>query len=488
MIPGRQVLASIDQSVNKAHSKIDEFEGQIEAISGQLADQQQAITQDYRELASTHLDWLIDGEMERQLDKTEHQVKALFAQRHEVLSALQREIRSAEDAFELLAAKRTAQVEQVDHAAKVVDDAEAETQARLDQDPDYRHQREKAEVVERKAMHAGEKASRSEGEREQKGDTYRNDPLFMYLWQRNYGLPAYKASGLVRWLDGKVAHLIGFADARANFTRLKEIPERLREHATTISRFADEAFAALKVLDEAAREADGILLLEKTLEESQTRLDEIDSDIGRHEANYQRLLSQKAEFATGDDEFTQKAVTFLAAEFKRDDLMALRNDALNTPFPDDDLIISRMLDREDQRLDLESAIDGFKETIGQHQQRLSELEALRMDFKRNRYDRMGSTFTDDSVIGTVLTQFFAGMLDRGVLWKVLQQQQRYRPRRSNPNFGSGGFGRGTVWNGGIGDILGDLGRSGFPGGRGGGGGFGRGRRGGGGGFRTGGGF
>ncbi|MCU7870980.1 MAG: hypothetical protein KZQ98_21025, partial [Candidatus Thiodiazotropha sp. (ex Lucinoma borealis)] len=173
---------------------------------------------------------------------------------------------------------------------------------------------------------------------------------------------------------------------------------------------------------------------------------------------------------------------------KRDDLMALRNDALNTPFPDDDLIISRMLDREDQRLDLESAIDGFKETIGQHQQRLSELEALRMDFKRNRYDRMGSTFTDDSVIGTVLTQFFAGMLDRGVLWKVLQQQQRYRPRRSNPNFGSGGFGRGTVWNGGIGDILGDLGRSGFPGGRGGGGGFGRGRRGGGGGFRTGGGF
>ncbi|MCU7856036.1 MAG: hypothetical protein KZQ79_10170, partial [Candidatus Thiodiazotropha sp. (ex Lucinoma borealis)] len=121
MIPGRQVLASIDQSVNKAHSKIDEFEGQIEAISGQLADQQQAITQDYRELASTHLDWMIDGEMERQLDQTEHQVKALFAQRHEVLSALQREIRSAEDAFELLAAKRTAQVEQVDHAAKVVD-------------------------------------------------------------------------------------------------------------------------------------------------------------------------------------------------------------------------------------------------------------------------------------------------------------------------------------------------------------------------------
>jgi hypothetical protein len=65
------------------------------------------------------------------------------------------------------------------------------------------------------------------------------------------------------------------------------------------------------------------------------------------------------------------------------------------------------------------------------------------------------------------------MLDRDGLWRVLQQQQRYRPKRTDPTFGSGGFGRGTVWGGGRGRIGGGLG-----------GGFGRG----GGGFRTGGGF
>ena len=86
----------------------------------------------------------------------------------------------------------------------------------------------------------------------------------------------------------------------------------------------------------------------------------------------------------------------------------------------------------------------------------------------------------------MLGQFLEGLLDRRMLWKVLQEQQSYRPRRSDPTFGSGGFGRGTVWNGGlgdIGDIFGAIGRGGF-GRRG--GGFGRG--GGGGGFRTGGGF
>ena len=141
-------------------------------------------------------------------------------------------------------------------------------------------------------------------------------------------------------------------------------------------------------------------------------------------------------------------------------------------------------DRENSTVRAYNADGSFRETIGQHRQRLNELEALRMDFKKQRYDRSGSTFQDKGIIGMVLREFVAGMLDRRMLWKVLREQQRYRPRRSRPDFGSGGFGRGTVWSGGIGDILDDLGkRSSFPGGRGGGG-FGRG----GGGFRTGGGF
>ena len=78
------------------------------------------------------------------------------------------------------------------------------------------------------------------------------------------------------------------------------------------------------------------------------------------------------------------------------------------------------------------------------------------------------------------------------------EQQRYQPERSDPWFGSGGFGRGTVWGGGLGDILGEMAKGGFGGGGrghgriGGGGGIGGGRIGGGGsrggGFRTGGGF
>ncbi|MGB5728312.1 MAG: hypothetical protein WBM52_14015, partial [Thiogranum sp.] len=89
---------------------------------------------------------------------------------------------------------------------------------------------------------------------------------------------------------------------------------------------------------------------------------------------------------------------------------------------------------------------------------------------RRRYDQSGNSFSDGTLIAAMLGNFLNGMLDRDSLWRVLEQQQRYRPQRTDPTFGSGGFGRGTVWGGRRGGL---------------GGGFGRG---GGGGFRSGGGF
>jgi hypothetical protein len=482
MVSGRQTLANIDQAVTEARRKIATVESQIETVNGRLGELRRAQTQDYKDLARVRLRLISDPETVRHLDQAEQQVLALLAQRQADLQQLEGQIRAADSQLQSLEAERTAQSEKVNAAAEAVDAAEAKTQERLDADPSYGAQRDRAQEAERVARHADEKAGRSEAEREQKGASYRGDPLFMYLWERHYGLPAYKAWGLTRMLDGWVARLIGFADARANYSRLNEIPARLREHAEGLKAAAETEFAALKALDEAARRADGIPALEQKVAEEQERLDAIDARIGKAESDYQALVVRKALFATGEDEHTRKAIEFLAAELGRDDLMELRREALATPLPEDDLIVSRMLQREDERRQIEASTQGLKETIAQQQKRLGELEALRADFKRNRYDRAGSTFGDDAMIAMMLGQFLNGLLDRQNLWRILQEQQRYRPQHSDPTFGSGGFGRGTVWGGGVGDLggLGDI----FGGRRGRGGGFG----GGGGGFRTGGGF
>jgi len=482
MIAGSQALGSIDRALDEAHAQIGALQGEVGQTTDGLLRISQQQAEDYRNLAKERLGRLAGGDLVQTLDHAEQQALALLAKRAEALAALQRAIDDAEGVRLEREGERGRQAAQLNRAVAVVDEAEARTQAKLDADADYRAQRERVEVAERKALHAAEKAQQSAEELTQKGAAYRDDPLFSYLWQRSYGLAAYQASGLVRWLDGRVAQLIGYADARANFARLNEIPLRLREHAAHLKSVADAEFTRLRELDEIARAADGIPALEERVAEEQRLLDEIDGQIVADEQHYQSLLAEQARFSTGDDPQMQRAIEYLANEFRREDLVQLRYDAIRTPYPEDDVIVARMLQREDEQRQLQSSLQGLKEALQQRQDRLLELESLRADFKRHHYDRAGSVFANDAMIPVLLGQFLAGMLDRRHLWEVLKEQQRYWPHRSDPGFGSGGFGRGTVWKGGLGDlgdVIGGLGRGGFGGRRGGGGG---------GGFRTGGGF
>ncbi len=472
MISGQQTLASIDGALNEARAKVAAIEAQIAEANVKLTELQQSRTRDYRALAKLRVDLVSGGALIQHLDQAEAQVARLLEQRQAALADLERQIQTAERARAPLEEERAAQAAQIDTAAARVDEAQAKTQARLDADPGYQAQRARTQEAERTAMHAAEKARLSEEELAQKGASYRGDPLFMYLWQRNYGLPGYKPSGLIRWLDGRVAHLIGYADARANFGRLNEIPARLREHAAAQQEAAEVELAALRALDTQAREADGVPKLEDAEAGAQAALDAIDTRLDQAESDRQALLARKAAFATGEDDHTRSAIDYLAGELARDDLMELRREAILTPFPEDDNIVARMLGREDERRRLEASILGLREAYTAAQFRAAEVDSLRQDFKRNRFDRAGSGFGDGTMVMLMLGQFLNGMLDRNRLWKVLQEQQRYQPRQSDPTFGSGGFGRGSVWGG---DSHGIGRRGGFGGG-------------GGGGFRTGGGF
>lgn len=482
MISGRQVLGSIDKAIDEARARTEATEKHIEEIRSDLVGLRQAEAADLRELARVRIDWLSSGKLTERLDTAERQVLALLEKRAAALHTVEARLEAVANERVALDAERKAQAAEVDAAAIAVDEAEARTQGHLDADADYRAQRDRAHDAERTARHADEKAANSESERERKGESYRSDPLFMYLWKRNYGQPGYTASGIVRWLDGKIARLIGFADAHANYSRLNEIPRRLREHAERCKARAEAEFEALRVLDVAERASDGIPALEARLAEEQKKLDSIDGRIEAVEAGAQTTLAEKSKFAAGEDEHTREAVGYLASEFKRDDLSELRRIALATPFPEDDVIVSRLLTRESESREIEVSLEGLKTTQEQDRTKLIELQALHTEFRRHHLDRAGLTFKDGALIASMLGSFLNGMLDRQMLWRILEQQQRYQPRHSRPDFGSGGLGRGTVWNGGLGDIV----ARGGLGGRGGGTVFG-GQRGGGG-FRTGGGF
>ncbi len=482
MISGRQALAEIVGAERQQQSELNGLDQQLDNLGRQLLALEQRRSEDYRDLARVRVDLVDDGALSGALGAAERQVAAVLAKREKAMQALGKGLEQSKEAREVLDRDRELRADAVDAANARIDEAEAATQARLDADPAYQALRERAHEAERIAMHADEKASASEQEQEAKGAGYRGDPLFMYLWRRRFGLAGYKGGGLARWLDGKVARLIGYDDARLNYQRLLEIPERLREHANGLKQAAEAAVAELRAVDESARAEDGIGKLEEMRDSELDKLDDVDARILEVESEQQALLQRQAAFAAGEDDYSLQAVDYLSTELAREELAELRRDALATPFPDDDQIVARLLEAEQEQRKLSFMSESIKQTRAKHQQKLEEVARLQRDFKRQRMDRSDSGFADGSMVAMMLANFVNGMLDRDALMRVLEEQQRMRPRRADPGFGSGGFGRGTPWSGGLGRLGGGLGGIG----RGGGGGFSGG--GGGGGFRTGGGF
>ena len=57
----------------------------------------------------------------------------------------------------------------------------------------------------------------------------------MYLWRRKLGTPEYPSGFFVRYFDEKIAALINYREARANYAMMNQVPERLRAHADRLA-------------------------------------------------------------------------------------------------------------------------------------------------------------------------------------------------------------------------------------------------------------
>src|SRR5690606_22276373 len=88
-----------------------------------------------------------------------------------------------------------------------------------------------------------------------------------------------RSRGIVRSLDGWVARLIGFTEARANYYMLLQLPERLGEHAERLKAAAEAAEGALEAVWRARAGKAGLTRRRDLLEEKRAALAGMDEAI-----------------------------------------------------------------------------------------------------------------------------------------------------------------------------------------------------------------
>ena len=485
MLTGRQALGSIEQALAEARREIQTTNAHISQVNEALLALHREEVEAHKALAKIRLAMFERDTMLRGLNEAEDLAQQLLEQRRTNLANLRRDIDQQDQRLKALEKDRENQAAEVEKAATTVDDAVNATQERLASDPKHAERVEAAQTAEAIAGRAQRKAELAKEDRDEKGKPYEADPLFMYLWRRGYGTARYRAFPLIRYLDRKVAELCDFEGARANYHMLLEIPKRLTEHLERVRAIADREASSLVDFENAALAADGVDDLRIRLGQEEQKLDAIEGDIDKVQAAIKDLLERETQFSSGDDEAYQKATEVLVSAYQREDTRDLFRATRRTPTPEDDLIVDKLDDLSESEDGLEAEILRHKAVLRSQEKRLGELDKIRHDFRRNRFDSGTSEFANGGMVAVLLSEFLRGVLTSGDFWNGLRRQQRFRRRKSNPTFGSGGlgrrsrgtiFGKGSPWgSGGSGSSWGS-----------GGGGFG-GRRGGGG-FRTGGGF
>jgi chromosome segregation ATPase len=481
MISGSEALGSIDEALQQVRRHMNELDEQIKSSGAELAHIGEEEVRAYQRLAAIRLDELTKGDVISRLDETDRRVGELLAMRAERLEQLRKQLVASHDKQSALESKRQAEREKCAKVTEELDRAEAHTQERLRHHAAHQSQLEKARQADAIAKQAEGKMQQAEQDLVEKGQPYQSDRLFMYLWQRGYGTSNYSANPLTRFLDGWVARLIRYHDARPNYSMLLEIPARLREHAQGVRSIAEKEFAALKSIEEAAAKEDGIPAIHEVLTRVEKQIEEIDAAIKAEEVHFSDLSKQQAAFGAGEDELYRQCLTLLVDDVRRDGIVELQQRAMESPAAEDNVTAKRLAEFARHRHELEEALRGFHDRHQRQLSRLQELEEVRHKFKDRRFDGANSTFSNGAMIGAVLGEFLRGMATSPELWGTILRQQRPRWTQSDPDFGSGGF-PGGVWRTPI------PGPVSFPSG-GGGGGWGGGGGGiGEGGFRTGGGF
>lgn len=440
MISGLKTLRHIDQSLGSVRKDVNRIDAELNHASQAMHNNRRQQTQSLKQLAKIRLDEIAQGSFLGELDAADHRALSLLEKREQAYQQLEVDINTASERLKSLETNREAAQESLSVRAQAIIDCEHTIQTELEHDNAYQEQLQAAREMDSIADQAEEKAVLAEKDRQEKGEPYENNKLFMYLWKRKYGTSDYVASALIRYLDSWVEDLSDYDKYRVNYWTLLEIPKRLKAHAETARISSDQALEALAEIEIIKAQQAGLPGLQDEHGQAQTVIDAIDDKTEQQEDKINLLLKQRTEYVQAKDVYTEQSLQTLSAGLSNKSVYELNNVVSQTVSNRDNLIVRELAELQQQQDDLKEELQDHRRLHEAKLDRLKQLENVRRQFKNHRYDDVRSEFRNKSLVTSMFNQFLMGLVGSDELWRVLKRHQRHRDVGAWPDFGSGGLG------------------------------------------------
>lgn len=439
-IGGPQALASLEEAMRDIRREEDDISRRLARSTERIAKIKESEAELFRQLAHLRLDPSIQGELDGRISGAEAKARETLKAHSKALDQAQKAIEKLEAERAELNERRKAAIARLDEEEKALEALLAQVGEGLKSDPEYAAKRKAAQELAEVAAQSLEKTTLAEADREEKGKPYRDDPLFMYLWNAGYGTSAYRANNLVRYLDGLVAELIGYHKARPNFAMLNDIPLRLREHAERQEANAKAAEAELADFANATADRMGAKPLREARARAEAEVEAIDAAILAVEDKRDEEAEKLRQLADGHDPALESAASMLAAALEQEDIQTLLAEARLTRTGQDDTIVAQIDEARARRREEEEESRDLRERSKTLAARRRELEDIQWEFKKQRFDDPRSSFGEDRLVGDLLNDFLRGGISAASYWEQWQRSQNWA---RGSEWGSGSTRRGS---------------------------------------------
>ena len=450
MWAGNSALRSIDNALQSVRNQTVQLNSQLANLTNVVGANQRQRLAIIEKIAQVRLSAIEYGELNSNLTAADKQVLQTLALREKALGQLNVKVEELNQSVLDTENNREQLLEKANQLAEQLVNIEADVQISLSDDDNYKAQLEKTSEANAVSHEAEQKVARAQTDMAEKASPYQADKLFMYLWERKYGTPDYKAGLFARFMDGRVAKLINYNETRVNYWNLTEIPKRLEDHANHVSDLADQEHEVLQQLERHALTAAGANDLDSQVENARDALDICDDEIESLENQLNDALTQRDRFISGQDDYLTESLAIISQALESNNMAAINRYVNATHSLTDDQLV---IDLQNTDLTIKDALDNLEDVKRlqfSQNAKLSELEMVRRKFKNSRFDDARSGFNNQRLVVDVLGQFVNGLVSGSDLWNVIKRNQRYRQTRSSPTFGSGQF------EDAIGTILGEV--------------------------------
>jgi hypothetical protein len=445
-VSGREALSSVEDAIANVRASENRLAQVLSSAAAEGERQRKQLADSFRGLALIRLDTLVRNEAVGELDAAERRALDLLRTHKAKLDQLLIKHGGAQSTVVAAEADHRAKTAALEAAGEPIKALQAQVELKMAGDPAWTGQRARVDEVAKTAQAADEKADQAEADRETKRKPYEADPLFMYLWKRKFATADYRAGNFVRFFDRKVARLVGYDTARPNYTLLCEIPERLREHANQLVKQVEAEDRKLEQIERAALMEAGILPLETKLVTAQAELKAATEALTKAQANLAALDQERIKLLDeGDRRAHDEALAVLSQAIAREDLQTMYREAQATRTPDDDRLVQQIEQTQKGIAKADAEVAKIRDEAREIARRRGELEGVRDNFRRNRYDGPWGQFEFDrgNSIDDMIGGIVRGAIQGAVLWSLFERGYRRRHDWSGGDWSdmpSGGWG------------------------------------------------